>query len=502
MTRKKFRPCLNEWLVQEFPMVSAQQLLSLAASIHQSGQLASAAALYRKVLAACPQDAFAWHALGLAEIGQGRNQEALLAFERAIELAPNEAVFISDVGVATLRCGRPSAALPLFQQAAALAPQVPAYRMNIAEAHNTMGTDLAKEERYDEAIECYERALEVYPSFAEARYNLALAYYNLHKWERAMNAMEVAISSDLSLAEEYKDRFGWGLSCSAALGAIQLLLGHYREGWSNYALRPVVGDDEGPCWKGDAISGQTLFIHAEQGLGDTMQFIRYLPLARERSEAHIICECQPELLRLLQGSPALDGVELIPHSQTLPRFDLQCPLMSLPFALQSWEPLRMDAPYLRAEPADLGLCPGPRVGLVWAGRPEHQRDRHRSIPFEKLAPLLAVSGIQFHSFAPSQWAQGEHPASCIVHPVADFADTAAIVAALDLVITVDTAVAHLAGAMGKPVWILLPFVPDWRWLLDREDTPWYPSMRLFRQKAAGDWEEVIARVAAELCRFR
>jgi hypothetical protein len=284
----------------------------------------------------------------------------------------------------------------------------------------------------------------------------------------------------------------------------------------------------GPAWTGaQDIAGRTVLLYCEQGLGDTLQFLRFVPAVLARG-ATVKLAVQPDIIPLL---PALPGVTPVPLDQGVPEFDLQCPLVSLPAALG----LGLDdlaataAPYLQppAEraaawaarlappPAASGLFarrsparPPYRVGLAWSGNPGHANDRNRSLALRQLAPILAVPGCQFHvvqkdvrdtDIAALMAATGASPP--LVDPrglIGDLGDTAAIMARMDLVISVDTATAHLAGALGRPLWLLLPAVPDWRWLLRREDSPWYPTARLFRQRIAGDWAEVVERVAAAL----
>jgi hypothetical protein len=301
-----------------------------------------------------------------------------------------------------------------------------------------------------------------------------------------------------------------------------LLEGRWREGWSEYESRlrtpanavRLRGLSE-PRWDGAPIPGGTLLIHAEQGFGDTLQFMRYVPLACQRAgAARVIVECQRELLSLLSSGGGW-GCELIPRGALdcadAPRFDVQLPMLSLPLALEHFDPMPMPAPYVAPPPRlldawreRLAAVPGFRVGIAWAGNPSHREDRLRTIRPEQLLPLLRVPGAVFYSL---QLEQREGVSALplteaglrdFTAHIGDFADTAAMMAELDLIITVDTASAHLAGAMGRPVWTLLPFVPDWRWGLKNEDTPWYPTMRLFRQPRLTDWDAVIAKVREQL----
>jgi hypothetical protein len=258
------------------------------------------------------------------------------------------------------------------------------------------------------------------------------------------------------------------------------------------------------------LEGRTILLHAEQGFGDAIQFIRYLPLVA-RCGGKIIIECHPELQRLLQTAAADSPVVATGH--TLPAFDLHCPFLSLPRLFgTNLTNIPKDVPYLHANAADVEVwrkrladqSASLKVGLAWAGRPTHQNDRNRSLKLGTFAPLAQLAGVRFVSLQ-----KGEAAAEAKSPPegmelldagpeLKDFADTAALVAALDLVIAVDTSVVHLAGALGKPVWVLLPFAPDWRWLLNRDDSPWYPTMRLIRQQRRMEWEPVVASIREEL----
>jgi len=296
-----------------------------------------------------------------------------------------------------------------------------------------------------------------------------------------------------------------------------LVSGDLRAGWPQCEYRWRIAGSvptrvlPAPVWRGDApLEGKTILLHAEQGLGDTLQFLRYVPLVAARG-AEICLEVQPSLLPLLAGYPGTASV--LARGETLPPVDFHCPLLSLPLAFSTGlDSIPAPVPYLHA-PGDrvarwrelTGPARGPRVGLVWAGNPGHANDRNRSIPFTLFRPICApLAGVQFFNLK-IEASQADAVAlagtpGIVDHSamVRDFADTAALVAQMDLVISVDTSVAHLAGALGKPVWLLLPFSPDWRWLLDRDDSPWYPSMRLIRQTRIGEWNAVLNRVRREL----
>jgi hypothetical protein len=297
------------------------------------------------------------------------------------------------------------------------------------------------------------------------------------------------------------------------LAFLLLLRGRFEEGWIEYEARWASEEAESqrrplphPRWQGEEIGDEILFIHAEQGLGDTLQFCRYLPeIARTR---RVILEVPEQLFRLFQG---FGGVEQVVCAGTVPpEFDRHSPLLSLPYIAQTnLDTIPADIPYLSADTeataiwrGRLAALPGLKVGLVWAGGTKMQRDYERSIPLERFARLAGLEGVSFVSLQKGDAAAATPPAGLELHgwtdELTDFADTAALVEALDLVISVDTATLHLAGALGKPVWLLNRFIPDWRWLLNREDSPWYPTLRQFRQTKPGDWDDVMMRVRAAL----
>jgi len=296
-----------------------------------------------------------------------------------------------------------------------------------------------------------------------------------------------------------------------------LVRGDFLQGWEEYEWRWKTKDAAfpernfaQPQWDGSPLEGRTLLLHAEQGLGDAIQFIRYLPLVAQNG-GNIVLECQPELQRLFQRMAP--DLPVLAMGQALPAFDVHCPLMSLSRVFSTdLGNIPQTVPYLHADAAEAalwgerlaGLGSSLKVALVWAGNPTNKNDRKRSLKLASLAPLAEVPGVRFISLQKGDATAEARtlPAGVALIDVAedlkDFADTAALLANLDLVISVDTAVVHLAGAMGRPVWTLLPFAPDWRWLLGRADSPWYPTMRLFRQPAIGDWDAVIAEVREQL----
>ena len=478
---------------------------NLGAALSRKGDFPGAAVRYRRALSLDPNFAEAHHNLGKALSELAEWEEAAMCCQRSLALSPDNAEAHNDLGNALAETGRWDEAVASFRRAVALKPDYP-------EAHSNLGNALSEKGRYDEAIASHERALALAPNLAEAQSNLGTTYFREGKFEKALACFRQALAIRNDLA---------AVHCE--LAGVLLLLGRYEEGWPEYEWRSQRRDYAGqrrnfpaPQWRGTQVACGTILLHAEQGLGDTIQFVRYVALVRERSKAErVILECQPELTRLLSESGGF-GAEVIARQSgdqsTLPPFDRHLSLLSLPFVLAQFEPLSPGRPYLRADPAlrmawRNRLAPDSmfRVGLAWAGNPRHHNDRRRSVQADKFLPLVQVPGMTFYSL---QTEPSSPPTRSLINgglidltrEITDFADTAALMAELDLIISVDTAVAHLAGALGRSTWTLLPFVPDWRWGLEREDTPWYPTMRLFRQPKAGDWDSVIRRVVEELPR--
>ena len=357
----------------------------------------------------------------------------------------------------------------------------------------------------DEAIAALREALRIKPDIAEAHNNLGNILRDRGLLDDAVAALRQSIRLTPDFAQAHYH-----------LGVALLLKGDSIDGWSEYEWRwrckhfaAPRGGLRQPRWDGGDLTGRTILLQADAGFGDTIQFIRYVPSVAA-SGGKVVLECPPQLHRLLKSFPGID--RLISASQPLPQFDVHCPVTSLPFSLgAAIKEIPANVPYLNADD-DLSKQWNERlastnelnVGIVWAGSVHHSNDRNRSLSLALLGPLARIPGIAFHSL------QKGKPADQIFLPpegmklidyateLNDFADTAALISNLDLIIAADTAVAHLAGAMGKPVWVLLPYAPDWRWQLEREDSPWYPTMRLFRQKSWGDWAEVIERVAQAL----
>jgi hypothetical protein len=374
----------------------------------------------------------------------------------------------------------------------------------IAEAYNNLGTVCRDKGMFDAAAMYYQKALQMNPGFTEAYNNLGTVYRDNGQLEHAAENYRRAIDLNFDFAEAH-----WNLAFTL------LLSGDFRNGWKEYEWRWKIQDHylhgiTKPLWDGSDISGYTLLIHAEQGLGDTIQFIRYASMAANRG-AKILFACQKEIAGLLRQVKGLDTV--IPYGEAIPGFDLHCPILRLPLVFETTiKNIPATVPYITAD-YSLVTAWGDRIdkkngtfkiGLAWAGRPTHLNDRNRSVPLSLFSPLARLERVELYSLQKGEAAEqvknspGGIRLFDFTGELHDFSDTAALIENLDLVISVDTAVAHLAGAMGKPVWILLHFAPDWRWMLNRDDSPWYPTMRLFRQPSHGDWISVIDRVCDAL----
>ena len=464
-------------------------------------RLEDAVASYDRAIALSPEffGARYCRALALAELG--RFEDALASLEKALTIAPGNAD-------AWTHCGNVLFALKRHEEALACYDKALAIRPHHAKTHNDRGVALAELGRLKAALESYDKAISLKPDPAEALNNRGLALVELGCIDEAIESYLAATAIKTDFAEAHFDE-----------ALCRLLVGDLPRGWEKYEWRWKrkdrrwkIRDFPQPKWLGDAdVRGETVLLHTEQGLGDTIQFCRYAPLVADRG-ADVVVVVQPALRSLLESLPG--RVRVLADSDALPAFDLHCPLPSLPLAFRTTlESIPARIPYLtpakervEAWRARLGRKESLRIGLVWSGHRLHKRDRHRSVPLGHLA-ILARAGYELFSLQKDirDSDQGAFDSIGIIRhfggELADFGDTAALASLMDVVISVDTAVAHLAGAIGKRVWIILPYAPDWRWLLEREDNPWYPTARLFRQTRAGDWSSVVARVLEELRRL-
>lgn len=397
--------------------------------------------------------------------------------------------------------GRPKAALIRFRRALAVNP-------GAAEVHFNLGNTLRETGALEDAVDSLSRAVALDGTHIRARANLGVALRDLGRIEEAVENFDGAIAASNADALEHADA-QWNRALAL------LLAGDFARGWPAYewrwqatSMRPRTFAQS--FWDGAVPDWRTVLLHAEQGLGDCLQFIRYAPLVAAKC-AKAMVECPPPLAGLLQSCAGIS--EIVPRGAPLPQFDLHAPLMSLPGLLAtSAENTPADIPYLQApESADAGLVAAleiaagrRKIGFVRAGNPAHENDRNRSCDAAHFASLAAADNVALFSLqkdaAPR--ALGQLPLAADLAPLlGDFSDTAFAVSRLDLIITVDTALAHLAGALGRPVWLLLPHAPEWRWQLGRDDSPWYPNMRLFRQSRPGDWHGVFERLSQALSTF-
>ncbi|MBV9511464.1 MAG: glycosyltransferase family protein [Caulobacteraceae bacterium] len=540
---------------------AAEALCIQGFELHKRGQLSEAAEHYQRVLDIAPDHFEALYLFGLISVDRGQPERGVLLLGRAIELKPDLAAPHAVLGKALHVLGRPAEAIISYDKAIALQP-------NFADVYNNRGMSLQALGHNEEALASFQHAVTLNPHFAAAQNNLgsilrrlkrpldalssydraiklnprdALAHCNrgfilreLDLPDDAILSFDRAISLNPNLAEAYNDR---GLALHA-LGRNEealidyrraialrpnftdalvnrslhyLLLGQFEAGWADYELRHIkrATTDTNRLWlgKGD-LDGQTLFVPCEQGLGDTIQFCRYVNLLLARNIS-VILSAPLVLVELMRQSNT--KWIIIGDHEAPPVFDYYCPLMSLPFACgTTLESIPSAHQYLFADDRRrssferlLGPKINPRIGVAWSGNAMHTNDRNRSIAFQQISPILTqdVDWICLQKEVRPDDAAGmrEHGGVRFLGDrLADFNDTAALLDLMDLVITVDTSIAHLAGAMGKPVWILLPFAPDWRWMLDRGDSPWYSSARLFRQSTRGNWASVIEVVKAEL----
>lgn len=476
----------------------------------------------RAALRAAPGNAIALNALGLVLGALGRHEEALLQFDTSLRAAPSyhtaranraaalahlerfeeaaaayEAVLPHMGNAPDLRMGLARTLLQLKRGPAleALARAELARQPGEAEWLKLLGQALALQERLSEACDCFCTAIDHDPKNAGAWHDMGMALRDLGRWS---DSVEPFARAAALLPEDPDMRSAYGYAL--------LAIGAFEQAWPHFEYRtkkPGNASLREPQWDGTATE-RTLLIHAEQGLGDTLQFCRFVPQAARLAPNLIFAG--PKSLQTVMAS--LRGAPPLLVGKPVPPYDLHCPLMSLPGLLRLTSDQFADAvPYLHADPKRietwrerLAHMPQPRVGLVWNGNPNYPADRRRSVGFENILPLLALAGLSFVSL---QMGEAGAPAGAAnlfdAAPfLADFADTAAALAALDLVVSVDTAVAHLAGALGRPVWLLNRADTDWRWLLDRNDSPWYPSLRQFRQPTPGDWPSAVAAVATAL----
>lgn len=441
---------------------------------------------------------------GIWLIEHDRPADALPPLERAVSLTPDAFDAIANIGIALTRLKRYEEAIPHYQRALALKP-------DLALIHTNLGAALLPLGRISEAVAAHRRACTLRPGWMPALRNLAIALGQFNQFDEALQRLDEVLRVQPDDAAALFNR-----------GMLRISRGDLPGGWADLEARfrvPEIKNQQTfpqPRWTRNSPAAGTVLVHAEAGLGDTLQFVRYLPEIAARG-AKVILQCERSLTRLLAHS--FPGVHVVPRGTALPKFDTHLPIMSLPYVFgTTLQTIPQQAPYLAVPPENGAKWQhrlGPRgeeqalrVGVVWAGNPAHYNDLQRSIPCNLLLPTLArVPGVQLFSLQKGSGADQLEAVRKNVDIVDlapeldDFADTAAAIERLDAVITVDTSIAHLAGALAKAVWMLLPMPSEFRWMHDRVDSPWYPTMRLFRQSSTGDWKSLLENVATELTRF-
>jgi tetratricopeptide (TPR) repeat protein len=502
-------------MIYSTSVIDVNQRLQAGLQFLQQGRLAEAWQALSEAVSADPNNAMARHLRGLVLVQAGQFEDAAKDLATAVQLAPGDPVARSNLSGALREAGDYDGALASSEAALRLDSDFP-------DAHLNRGNALLDLARPKEALAAYDEVLKRQPDDPRAHSNRGNALRSLNRLAEAAKSFERAMALD-PVTPEIKANCGF-----AHLG-----LGDYRKGfalfearWDNRNMRAYL-DSRGftaPFWRGEEdLRGKTILLHSEQGFGDVLQFCRYAPLAAARG-ARVLVEVDPAL-KPLMGS--LQGVERVfAQGEALPPFDLHCPMMSLPFAFRTTlDTIPAATPYLAADPARveawrerLGPSPRPRVGIAWSSgvRPDQPElkavNGRRNLPLAKLAALKGLD-VDFVSLQKGQPAEGEFealdqgawngpPILNVARELTDFGETAALMTVLDLVVSVDTSIPHLAGALGRPVWVMNRFDPCWRWLQGRSDSPWYPTARLFRQPAMGDWDGVIAEVREALAGVR
>ncbi len=548
--------------VLQYDPANADAYNKLGFALAQQGQLAEAIECFRQALRIHPDFAGSLNNLGIALLGQNRLGEAAECFRRALRSQPDDADTHCNLGMALKALGQLPEAIACYRQALRIQP-------HFANAYNNLGNALVTQGEVDEAIVCFRQSLAINPRHANAHNNLGLALHGRKQYAEAIACFQQALHINPNYAQAH-DNLGTALSAVGRLPeaaacfqqvlriipqdanalvnlgntlahqrllddatdcfekALQIAPGHSLGLWNRALVRLLRGDFEGgwpgyeerwttpgnrpqvfqqPRWDGSPLGGKTILVTPEQGLGDTIQFVRYLPMVKARG-GHVILGCQKSLVNVLKGVAGAD--QIVAVGETLPPFDVQIPLLSLPGLFRTnLTNIPAQVPYVHVNerPAARRKPAGEfHVGVAWQGSLNQPGDP-RSLPLKLFEPLARVAGVRLFSL---QIGPAMQELATVPFSVVDLGsqfdpnsldDLAAALMDMDLVVSIDTAVAHLAGAMGLPVWTLLCYAPDWRWLLDRSDSPWYPTMRLFRQNYLGAWADVLERVAAELPLF-
>ena len=480
----------------------AQAYLNLTIALQSSGDFEAAVEKCNQIISLFGGSAHVYNLMGYSLEQQGCFREAIESYRQAIRLKPDFAEPYNHMGVIFIEQSQYYQAVINCQKALELAP-------DYVEAYNNLGVALNGIGQYVEAMEIYKKAICLDSQYIDAYYNWGNCLRNQNQCELAIPIFKKAIQISPDCAKAH-----WNLAIS------YLLAGKFPQGWAEYQyrrnphLRIITSPHqyEQPYWDGSSFKGKRLLVHYEQGFGDNIQFVRYLPMVKQLGGT-VILEVEKPLYGLFKQIKAADEFVLPSSGSMSPdvTFDFHISILDLPRIFATTiEDIPSEVPYLSAEPAKTKYWKGKldsksfKVGLVWAGSPRHQNDHNRSCPPNYFVPLAKIKGIKLYNLQkdPPSNKKTELVKDISIEYIGrefeDFTDTAAAIENMDLVISVDTSVLHLAGAMGKPVWAIIPFVPDWRWMLDRQDSPWYPTMRLFRQKEPGNWDELLTRLAEQL----
>ena len=466
-------------------------LTSEAFKYHQEGNLKEAKNIYEQILKHKPNHFDALQLLGILYGQINKKDKAIMLLELALQIKPDDAVTLNNYGVILTEVNRTNDSYEVLDKATNIKP-------DYAEAYSNKGNTLKLLEKYDDAVKAYSKAIQLKPNYAEAYNNRGVIYKELSQMNLALKDLKKAIS----LKPDYPE-------ANSTMGVTLLLTGNFSKGWEQYEWRwkdlsdpSVIRSFKQPLWDGKkSLKDKSILLYSEQGLGDTIQFSRYILLIKALG-AKVILETHKELLNIVGSIDS--NITVILMGQTLPHFDFQCPLLSLPLKFGTGlknipSPNRYICADKRIVPKwkkKIGSQKKPLVGLAWEGNPLHKNDYNRSILLAELIPHLPKKyeyiGLQKDIRESNlKTLKRSSMIDNLIDKNVSMDDTAAIIENLDIVISVDTSVAHLSASMGKPTWILLPFVPDWRWLLNRNDSPWYKSVKLFRQEKRGNWELVF-----------
>jgi len=481
-------------------------MLRAGVDCHQSGDFEQAEKIYQQILTIEPENSQAILFMGVLAYNVDKLDIARIYMEKAMELSPGNPACYVNLGNVCQSENKYKQAIGLYEKCIEL-------DKNHIQAFSNLGVAWTKTGEFKKAADSLQRAIKLNPDYAEAHNNIGKVFEHLGKEDLALDHYNKA----LKIAPDFVEP-GWNKSL------LQLTRGDFVNGWQGYELRwkrqnaLVRKIDAGQKWQGQNLNGKTIFVYEEQGLGDTLQFIRFLPLLKKQG-AIVIFEVLPSLLRLVLDSKELfdrlwAGIKGV-DTRKADRFDYHVPLLSLPNLFKiDINTIPADIPYLRADThrssiweKRLAMDDCFKIGITWSGHPQHKNDTNRSVHlslFSGIAKIKNVKLISLQKEKQEKWTDIDP--NLIFYKdmgdeIEDFADTAAIIDNLDLVISVDTAIVHLAGGLGKSVWTLIPFLPDWRWMKKREDTPWYPDMKLFRQPAPHDWQSVFKNIEQNLAKI-